>query len=301
MTPPRPKRIGLFLISERTGYQRLLAESGIRAAKAAGLPVDVFTADDTAAQQSAQIVRFLHAHPDEDLAIVAMPVNDLGYEVPLRNLARRVLGRGFPWILLNRDVEAHVTEMRAEFPHVPIAQVTVDNREVGRIQARQAAALLGGREGTMLCVLGNMMTSAGRDRRAGLVEALPGSITRHEIEGLWSAESAEKVAARWLGSSAAARGLDVVACQNDPMAMGSRQALHRLSRDAGRPEWMKVPVLGVDGVPGEGRRLVDEHVLAATVVIPPSAGTAVDLLVRAWSKATPIPAKVLLRPTPHPA
>lgn len=227
-----------------------------------------------------------------------MPVNDLGYEVPLRNLARRVLGRGCPWILLNRDVEAHVRQMRAEFPQVPIAQVAVDNREVGRIQAGQVAALLGGRAGTMLYVLGNLMTSAARDRRGGLVEALPRSVTMHEVEGLWSAESAEKVTARWLGRAVV---LDVVACQNDPMAVGARQALHRAAGEARRPEWTKVPVLGTDGVPGEGRRLVDERVLAATVVMPASSGTAIELLVRAWSSSAPIPAKVLLHPTPHPA
>jgi ABC-type sugar transport system substrate-binding protein len=301
MTGARAKRIGLFLISERTGYQRLQADDGRRAAKAVGLPLDVFTADDTAAQQSAQIIRFLHEHPDEELGIVAMPVNDLGYEVPLRNLARRVLGRGVPWILLNRDVEAHVKEMRAEFPRLPIAQVAVDNREVGRIQARQVAAILRGRPGIMLYVLGNLATSAARDRHAALLEALPPSVHPHEVEGLWSSESAEKVVARWLGSSTAAGELAVIACQNDPMAVGARQALHRVGRDTGRPEWKEVPVLGVDGVPGEGRRLVEERVLAATVVMPPSAGTAIELLARAWSSAAPVPAKVLLRPTPHPA
>src|ERR1700687_4442442 len=113
------RRIGLFLISDRTAYQRLLAEDGRRAAEAARLDIDVVGADDTAALQSAQVVKFLHAHPDEQLAVVVMPVSDIGHEKALDNLARKVLSRGGAWIVLNRDLETHVLRMRDEFPGQP--------------------------------------------------------------------------------------------------------------------------------------------------------------------------------------
>jgi ABC-type sugar transport system substrate-binding protein len=246
-------------------------------------------------------VRYLHDHAAADLAIVAMPVNDVGYEAPLHTLARKVLGRGCPWILLNRAVEAHVDQMRAEFPGGAIALVSVDHREAGRIQGRQVAARLGGRPGTVLCVLGNMMTTAARARRDGLAESLPRSSALPEVEGLWSAESAEKVTARWLAATAPP-ALDAVAAQNDPMAIGARKALARMAAESRRPEWAKVPVFGIDGVPEEGQRLVDERVLAGTVVLPPSSGPAVELFAAAFPPArAAVPPRVMLAPRPYPA
>jgi hypothetical protein len=42
-------------------------------------------------------------------------------------------------------------------------------------------------------------------------------------------------------------------------------------------------------------------VLAATVIVPPSSGVAVELLARAWRTGAPVPAKVALEPKPYPA
>lgn len=302
MDARRARRIGLFLISDRTGYQRLLAEEAQSAADKAGVVLEVFSGDDTAAQQSAQIVRLLHAHADEQLGIVVMPVSDIGHEQALDSLARKALSRGAAWVVLNRDLEGHVGRMRAEFPGVPAALVAIDNGEIGRIQGRQVRALLPDRGGTILCVLGNVQTSAARDRRAGLREVLadyPGLV---DVEGLWSAESAEKAAGRWLASSAARHApLAAIAGQNDPMAVGARQVLHRLGREQNRPEWTRVPVLGIDGLRTEGQRLVDEGVLAATVIVPASSGVAVELLARAWRSGAPTAPKVVLEPKPYPA
>jgi ABC-type sugar transport system substrate-binding protein len=301
MDEPRAGRIGLFLVSRQTGYQHLLAEEAQRAADQAGAVLEVFSGDDTAALQSAQIVRLLHAHAGEHLAVVVMPVSDIGHEQPLESLARKVLSRGAAWVVLNRDLEAHVTRMRAEFPAASAALIAIDNHEIGRIQGRQVRSLQPDAGGTVLSVLGNVHTSAARDRRAGLREVLADRVFA-EVEGLWSADSAEKAVARWLASSAARQApLGVVACQNDPMAVGARQVLHRLAREYNKPEWTRVPVLGVDGLPTEGRRLVDEGVLAATVVVPASSGVAVELLARAWRSGSRVPAKVVLEPKPYPA
>jgi ABC-type sugar transport system substrate-binding protein len=92
----------------------------------------------------------------------------------------------------------------------------------------------------------------------------------------------------------------VVACQNDPMGLGALQALRRLGRERGKPEWARVPVLGVDGLPAEGQRLVDERTLAATVVVPPSAGAAVDVVARAWQSGAAAPPTLVLEPRPYP-
>jgi ribose transport system substrate-binding protein len=293
------KKIGLFLISHTTGYQRLMADEGLRAARQAGLDLEVFWADDTAALQSAQIVKFLHAHGGDEMAVVVMPVSDIGHEAPLDNLARKVLSRGAAWIVLNRDLEPHVLALRAEFPRLPVALVAIDNREIGRIQGRQVKARLPA-DGALLVVVGSATTSAARDRRAGLLEVATRPVVVSEVEAMWSAESADKAVARWL-TLARAQEVQLVACQNDPMAVGARQALHRLARERGRPELLSVPVLGVDGLAGEGRRLVDEGTLAATVIVPPSAGAAIERLAVVWRSGGSIPPKVVLQPTPYPA
>lgn len=302
MDPRRKGRIGLFLISDRTGYQRLLAEDGVRTAQRLGLEVEVFSAEDTAALQSAQIIKFLNAHPSELLAVVAMPVSDIGYEQALESLARKVMKRGAGWIMLNRDVEDHVVRLRPEFPELPIGLVVHDNLQVGRIQGRQVKAVLNGRAASVLYVLGNVMTSAARDRRAGFLEVVTKPATVSAVEGMWSAESAEKVVSRWLTSAVTNEStVDILVGQNDPMALGARQALHRIARDRHRPEWLRVPVFGVDGLPTEGQRMVDERTLAGTVIVPPTSGAAIELVARFWQSSAPVPAKVVLDPRPYPA
>jgi len=294
------KRIGLFVISANTGYQVLLAEEGARAARQLGLDLEVFSADDTAAQQSAQVVKFLHARAGDQLAVVVMPVSDIGHEAPLGSLARRVLSRGAAWIVLNRDLEDHVNLMRTEFPHLPVALVTIDNHEIGRIQGRQAKARLAAGD-AMLIVVGSLLTSAARDRRAGLLEIVGHAHAVSEVEAMWSAESAEKAVARWLTLSVGQDAVGLVACQNDPMAVGARTALHRLARERTRPQWLRVPVLGVDGLVREGRRMVDEGTLAGTIIVPPSSVSAIELLARAWQSGSPMPPRLVLQPAPYPA
>ena len=295
------KRVGLFLVSRATGYQNFLDREAAAAAARLGFEFESFSADDTGAKQSTDVVKFLHSYRDDQLAVVIMPVSDVGHEQAMESLARKVLARGAAWIVLNRDLADHVAKMREAFPGVPASLVTIDNVEIGRIQARQAAALLPANGGTVLYVLGNSATSAARDRRLGFLEPMKArGASVALVEGLWSAASAERVVSKWLGSQGAKDTLDAVACQNDPMAVGARRELNRLSAELGRPEWRRVPVLGTDGVPDEGRRLVDEGQLTATVVIPATSAAAVQQLARAWSGQGELPAKLVLPAQPHP-
>jgi ribose transport system substrate-binding protein len=297
----RARRIGLFVISNATGYQRLLVDDATRTAGRLRVDLEVFSGDDTAALQSAQIIKFLNAHAGEQLAVIVMPVSDIGHEQALESLARKVLAKGAGWIALNRDLEDNVRKMRGEFPALPVGLLRVDNRQVGRLQGRQVKLLVPA-GGAVLCVTGSVFTSAARDRKAGFLEACGGTFSVAEVEGTWSAESGEKAVARWLQSSAAQEvSLRAVACQNDAMAVGARQALHRAAREKGRAEWTRVPVFGVDGLADEGQRLVDERTLSATVVLPPTSGAAVELVTRFWREGAPIPERVVLDPRPYPA
>ncbi len=79
------------------------------------------------------------------------------------------------------------------------------------------------------------------------------------------------------------------------MAVGARRGI--ASR---RAEWLELPFIGCDGLPQGGQRLVKERQLAATIIVQPTAGPAVDLIA-AHLKGTPAPARVVLQPKPHPA
>jgi ABC-type sugar transport system substrate-binding protein len=104
------------------------------------------------------------------------------------------------------------------------------------------------------------------------------------------------VVGAWLRLKTAERFVpDAVVCQNDHMARGTRRALERL-----QPEWARAPFLGCDGLPGSGRRDVDEGRLAATVAVPSCAGPALELAL-AWKRGGALPpAETVLAPQPYP-
>ena len=70
-------------------------------------------------------------------------------------------------------------------------------------------------------------------------------------------------------------------CQNDAMAMGARKAFGELAGAQEREQWLKVPFTGCDGVTKTGQEWVRRGLLTATVVSPPTAGLALEILVKA--------------------
>jgi ABC-type sugar transport system substrate-binding protein len=81
----------------------------------------------------------------------------------------------------------------------------------------------------------------------------------------------------------------IIVAQNDWMAIGARRA--GIAHD---PSWIRVPVVGCDGLVGHGQALVTSGQLAATVVTPSSAGVAVGCLARWFSDRQPLPADATL-------
>jgi len=84
------------------------------------------------------------------------------------------------------------------------------------------------------------------------------------------------------------------------MGMAARRALDRAAQELARPDLKGIPVIGGDGLPGMGRRWVDEHALSATVSVTLPGKTAVDLLWRHWHDSAPLPAVTRLAPSPYP-
>jgi ribose transport system substrate-binding protein len=70
-----------------------------------------------------------------------------------------------------------------------------------------------------------------------------------------------------------------VCAQDDSMAMGARKAFAE-SVHGQRDSWKNVPFLGCDGMPDTGQEWVRNGLLTATVLSPPTAPVAIDLLSR---------------------
>lgn len=241
--------------------------------------------------QTEQLFRFIHAQePARPAAIIVQTVAGDG----LPKVARDAAKAGIGWVLLNRDAD-YTNELREEHRHLPIGVVTTDQIAIGQIQGRQFRALLP-QGGNALYVQGPSDTSATTGRLQGLQEIIAnGGITLTLLNGEWTEASGESVVRSWLRLSTSRENpLKLVGAQNDAMAIGARKAIAAL-----HPDWLSLPFTGCDGLPSGGIRMVKERQLAATVIVPPTAGAAVDL-VAAHIRTGTSAGRIVLAPRPYP-
>jgi ribose transport system substrate-binding protein len=85
------------------------------------------------------------------------------------------------------------------------------------------------------------------------------------------------------------------------MAMGVRRAFEEITNPQERGAWLQLPITGCDGVPNSGQEWVRQGKLAATVVSPPIAGDAIQLLVSALKAGSQPPERTMVAPRSLPA
>lgn len=185
---------------------------------------------------------------------------------------------------------------------LPFGTVGLDHAAIGRIQARQIAALLPG-GGSVLCITGPLRSSAAAERLQGLKSTLASGVTLYESEaGKWMDTDGILAVESWyaLYKTRSFR-VDVIAAHADELAMGARRACQAVANAAHRDMLLKAPLLGVDACPAYGRKLVDSGQLTASVLTPATAADAVRGLQRFWQTGRPMPLKALTEPSPYPA
>lgn len=292
---PQKPLLTVALLADDQEFQRMQAEDARAAGARAGFDVQVVFSENSAILQIQQLYKVIHAQEAQrPKAIVVETVVGEGLE----RVARAAAKAGIGWVLINRKV-GYLTALRSEHPSLPIAAVSTDQEEVGRIQARQFLALAPKTKGLVLYVQGPPDTSAAQDRLRGAERGLAAAaIEMKVIDGQWTESSGEQAVQRWLRlkSSEGLRPF-VVGCQNDAMAVGAQRALAS-SQD--RPELARVPLTGADGLPDGGQRLVNEGRLAATVIAPSNTGPAIDLVAKALRAGQAPPPEVLLKPASYP-
>ena len=280
-----------FLVSLTTNdndYQIEQAQSAEAAARKLGVELQVIYADNDAITQSTQLLKAIQAEeahrPD---AIIFEPVG--GTALP--QVARAAASAGIGWAVLNRDA-IYIAELRKSST-APVFVVTSDHLEIGRIQGRQIAALLP-QGGTILCVQGPAENSAAKDRTTGMQETKPASVHTTLLRAQWTEESSQKAVRSWLKLTTSRKAaIDLVAAQDDSMAIGARKAFEELPDDAEKERWLSLPFLGCDGLPKTGQAWVKDGLLKATIFVPPNTGQAIEMFVDALQRGKQPPERAL--------
>jgi len=280
-----------FLVSLTTNdndYQIEQARAAEQAARKLNVDLQILYADNDAINQSTQILKAVQAVPEErPNAIIFEPVG--GTALP--QVARAAVNAGIGWAVLNRDAN-YVAELRQSCK-VPIFSISSDHVEIGRIQGRQCAALLP-TGGTVLCIQGPSENSAAKDRTLGLQEVKPSNIHLVMLRGQWTEESSQRAVRSWLKLTTSQKSnIDLIAAQDDSMAIGARKAFQELPTEIERDRWLNLPFLGCDGLPNTGQSWVRSGLLTATIFVPPNTGQAMEMLVDALQNGKPQPEEAL--------
>ena len=287
-------RILVSLTTDDNDYQLEQAQSADEAAKRLGVTAEIVYAGNDAISQSTQLLKAVQALPEgRPNAIVFEPVG--GTALP--QVARAAAAAGIGWAVLNREAN-YIEELRKN-SNAPIFVISSDHLEIGRIQGRQFAALLP-RGGTALYIQGPSENSAAKDRTAGLQETKPANIQIIALRGQWTEESSQRAVRSWLKLSTSQKAaVDLVAAQDDSMAVGARKAFEELP-ESDRERWVNLPFIGIDGLPKTGQSWVRSGLLAATVFVPPNTGQAMEMFVQAIQQGKRLPERVLTVPTSIP-
>jgi ABC-type sugar transport system substrate-binding protein len=279
------------LTTRDNDYQAEQAASAAEVASRLGAKISIVFADNDAVNQSQLLVKIIQDRNQRPDAILVEPVG-----TPMPQVAKAAVTAGIGWGILNREAD-YVTELRRD-SRIPVFAVTPDQEEVGRIQGKQLAALT--REGNVLYIEGPSSHSAANLRSRGMLATKPGGVTVKMLKGDWSERSAQHAVKSWRSlSTSKEMEIQAVVCQNDAMAMGARKALVDLSA-ADRERWFNIPFMGCDGVTKTGQEWVRSGQLRTTVVIPPMAGLALEMLVKAVNTGSMPAERTLCAPRSFP-
>ncbi len=279
--PMKKLKFVLCLTNNDNDYQIEQAAAAEAAAKRLGVELQVIHAENDSVTQSQQLLKIIQSRTDSlPDGILFEPVG--GTALP--QVARAAAIAGISWVVLNRDVE-YISELRKAY-RIPAFCITSDHEEIGRIQGRQFGAILPN-GGDVLYIQGPSESLAAKQRTFGMYETKPASVRVKLMKAQWTEASAQRTVSSWLRLSTSQQtSLDMIAAQDDSMALGARKAFQEELNLPARERWLKLPYIGCDGLPNSGQTWVRTGLLTATIFVPPNAGTALDMLAQAIQSGT---------------
>ena len=286
------QNVVVALTTRDNDYQAEQSASATAVASRLGVKIDVIYADNNAVNQCQQLVKIIQDKAQRPDAILVEPVG-----TPMYQVAKAAVAAGIGWGILNREAD-YIPELRRAAP-LPVFAVSPDQQEVGRIQGKQLAAFA--TEGNILYIEGPSTSSAANLRTKGMLSTKPSKVEVKVLKADWSERGARQAVKSWLSLSTSNQlHIRAVVCQNDAMAMGARKAFASLS-EAAREQSLNIPFTGCDGVTKTGQEWVRSGQLRATVVIPPMAGLAFEMLAKAVNTGSMPAERTLCAPRSFPA
>lgn len=288
-------RFVLSLITQDNDYQLEQASAAQQAAGRLGVELQTLFADNDAINQSTHILNVIQKTADRADAILVEPASRTGFP----KVAQAAVAAGMAWVVLNSEAE-YLPDLRFT-ARVPVFAVSADNKQVGRIQGQQLAALLPS-GGSVLYIQGPSGSSVVPQRTAGMLETKPSSVSIKTLRSAdWTEDGGCHAVSSWLRlSTARNEPFDVVQAQNDFLALGARRAIEQETTGQERENRTGSPFLGVDGLPRTGQAWVRQGSLTATVVVPPTTAQALEILVSALHGGTQPPERTLASPQSFP-
>jgi ABC-type sugar transport system substrate-binding protein len=287
-----------FLVSltnNDNDYQQEQAAAAEKAARRLGVDVKIIHANNDALVQSQQLLEVIQgaagARPD---AIMFEPAGGTAFP----QVAHAAVAADIGWVVLNYDVDYILTLRRTH--KVPAFAITSDHEEIGKIQGQQLAALLPN-GGSILYIEGPANSAAAKERTLGMNRTKPANIRVKTMRANWTEDGAYRTVSSWLRLQTSQEShVDLVAAQDDSMAMGARKAFAEIAAGE-RARWMKIPVTGCDGMPKTGQAWVKNGTLAATIYIRPNTDLAMEMLVEAIQKGSALPERKVTEPESVPS
>jgi ABC-type sugar transport system substrate-binding protein len=286
-----------FLVSlmmEENYYQKLHASVARDTAGRLGVDIQILYSGNDAITQSEQLLNAIHSpsHVRPD-GIICAPVG-----TTLTSVARRAVESGIGWAVLNRECD-YITDLRRN-SSAPVFFVTADQSEIGRIQGRHMGALCP-QGGLILYILGPAGNPIVDYRRSWMLTTKPPNIQVRTLTGDWSEQSGYKAVSGWLQlRTSRTVAVTLIAGQCDDMAMGAKKAFEELTDGEERARWASLPFIGCDGCPEAGQEWVRRGLLTSTVVIPSTAGPALEMMVRAIQTKSQLPECTSIAPVSFP-
>ncbi|MBI2302558.1 MAG: substrate-binding domain-containing protein [Armatimonadetes bacterium] len=186
---------------------------------------------------------------------------------PLAAPVSEAMKAGIPVIVLDRDIDG------GDYT----CFIGADNVKIGRELGKHMVQVLGGK-GNVVELKGLQTSTPGHDRHNGFMEGIKGS-------GLKIVYDSD---CRWLEDKAKADmqsvltrfpDIDAVYGHNDPSAHGAYMA----AKQEGKGREKTIKFLGIDALPHEGVRYVEEGILTATFQYPTGGQEAIDMALKIFA------------------
>jgi len=265
-------RFLVSLMTQNNDYQKWQASSVQEAAGKLGVDLEIVYAENDGLAQGQQILKSIQSTDLRPDGVLCQPAG-----TTLALIAEKAAAAGMGWALLNREAE-YAQELSARFK-TPIFSIGSNHLEIGKMQGQQIGALLPS-GGIVLYLQGTSTNISAQMRTNGMTQTKPHNVEIRMIRSDWTEEGAHNAVGAWLTlSTSRALPLELVACQNDVMAIGARTALMGRVEAKHRDKFANLPFTGCDGCPGTGQEWVRKGLLAATVVRHPNAGRALEMMV----------------------